>query len=105
LREVTAVKVRVNATNLNLVLLNFLPPNPNLSGLEDFLNESKFSKPAVKKPIVETSEPKASADKPKVERKNFGPPLIKDWISDSEDEAESKLKIEKKTVKPSFAKI
>ncbi|GJU99277.1 putative ribonuclease H-like domain-containing protein [Tanacetum coccineum] len=50
-------------------------------------------------------EAKASADKPKVVRKNFGPPLIEDWISDSEDEAESKPKIEKKTVKPSFAKI
>nr|GEW28338.1 putative ribonuclease H-like domain-containing protein [Tanacetum cinerariifolium] len=57
------------------------------------------------KPIVETSETKASANKPKVVRKNFGPPLIKDWISDSEDEAESKPKIEKKTVKASFAKI
>nr|GEX12318.1 hypothetical protein [Tanacetum cinerariifolium] len=36
---------------------------------------------------------------------NFGPPLIEDWISDSEDEAESKPKIKKKIVKPSFAKI
>nr|GEZ23063.1 hypothetical protein [Tanacetum cinerariifolium] len=55
--------------------------------------------------MVETSEAKASADKLKVERKNLGPPLIEDWISDSEDEAESKSKIEKETVKPSFAKI
>nr|GFA89807.1 ribonuclease H-like domain-containing protein [Tanacetum cinerariifolium] len=38
-------------------------------------------------------------------RKNFGSPLIEDWISDSEDEVESKTKIEMKTVKPSFAKI
>nr|GEW76585.1 hypothetical protein [Tanacetum cinerariifolium] len=43
--------------------------------------------------------------KPKDVRKNFGTPLIKDWISDSEDEVESKPKIEKKIVKPSFAKI
>nr|GEU95081.1 hypothetical protein [Tanacetum cinerariifolium] len=56
-------------------------------------------------PVVETSKAKASADKPKDARKNFGPPLIEDWISDSEVEAESKPKIEKKTVKPSFAKI
>ncbi|GJU01071.1 putative ribonuclease H-like domain-containing protein [Tanacetum coccineum] len=48
---------------------------------------------------------KASADKPKVVRKNFGPILIEDRISDSEDEAVSKPKIEKKTIKPSFAKI
>nr|GEV31022.1 ribonuclease H-like domain-containing protein [Tanacetum cinerariifolium] len=54
---------------------------------------------------VETSEAKASADKPKVVRKDFGPTLIEDWISDSEDETESKSKIEKETVKPSFAKI
>ncbi|GJY60824.1 ribonuclease H-like domain-containing protein, partial [Tanacetum coccineum] len=73
--------------------------------LEDFVNEPIVSEPTVKKPVVETSEAKASADKPKVVRKNFGPPLIEDWISDSEDEAESKPKIEKKTVKPSFAKI
>ncbi|GKF58715.1 hypothetical protein Tco_0172252, partial [Tanacetum coccineum] len=38
-------------------------------------------------------EAKASADKPKVVRKNFGPPLIEDWISDSEDVAVSKPKI------------
>nr|GEW32941.1 putative ribonuclease H-like domain-containing protein [Tanacetum cinerariifolium] len=82
-----------------------LPPKPNLSGLEEFVNESKVSEPTVKKPIVETSEPKVSADKPKVEKKNFGPLLIEDWISDSVDEVESKPKIEKKNVKPSFAKI
>nr|GEW89619.1 hypothetical protein [Tanacetum cinerariifolium] len=50
-------------------------------------------------------EAKASTNKPKDVRKNFGLPLIEDWISDSEDEAESKSKIEKETVKPSFAKI
>nr|GEX34344.1 retrovirus-related Pol polyprotein from transposon TNT 1-94 [Tanacetum cinerariifolium] len=75
------------------------------TGLQEFMNEPIVSKPTAKKPVVETSEAKASADKPKDVRKNFGPPLIEDWISDSEDEAESKLKIEKKTVKPSFAKI
>nr|GEW19396.1 ribonuclease H-like domain-containing protein [Tanacetum cinerariifolium] len=57
------------------------------------------------KPVVKTSEAKTSADKPKVVRKNFGSPLIEDWISDSEDESESKPKIEKKIVKPSFTKI
>nr|GEV71302.1 uncharacterized mitochondrial protein AtMg00810-like [Tanacetum cinerariifolium] len=71
---------------------------------EVFVNEPIVTEPTIKKLAVETSEAKASADKPKVVRKNFGPPLIKDWISDSEDEAESKSKIEKKTVKPSFAK-
>ncbi|GJV54326.1 hypothetical protein Tco_1450067 [Tanacetum coccineum] len=80
-------------------------PDLSFFGLEEFVNEHIVSEPIVKKHVVETSEAKASADKPKVVRKNFGPPLIEDWISDSEDEAESKSKIEKKTVKPSFAKI
>nr|GEW09633.1 hypothetical protein [Tanacetum cinerariifolium] len=84
---------------------NFLPLKPNFSGLEEFVNESIVTDPTLKKAAVETSEAKASADKPKVVRKNFSPPLIEDCILDSEDEAESKSKIEKKTVKPSFAKI
>nr|GEU38403.1 reverse transcriptase domain-containing protein [Tanacetum cinerariifolium] len=77
----------------------------DLYGLEEFVNEPRVSEPTVKKPIVETSKAKASVDKPKVVRKNFGPPLIEDGISDSEDEVKLKPKIEKKTVKPSFAKI
>nr|GEV84529.1 ribonuclease H-like domain-containing protein [Tanacetum cinerariifolium]GEW69148.1 ribonuclease H-like domain-containing protein [Tanacetum cinerariifolium] len=84
---------------------NFLPIKPNLSGLEEFVNELIVSKPTAKKPVVEISEAKANADKPKDVRKNFSPPLIKDWISDSNDEANSKSKIKMKTVKPSFAKI
>nr|GEV07986.1 putative reverse transcriptase domain-containing protein [Tanacetum cinerariifolium] len=84
---------------------NFLPPKPYLSSIEEFVNEPIVSEPTVKKPIVDTSEAKASADKPKVVRKDFSSPLIEDWISDSEDEAELKIKIEKKNVKPSFAKI
>ncbi|GKC44447.1 hypothetical protein Tco_1062169, partial [Tanacetum coccineum] len=59
---------------------NFMPPKLDLSfsGLEEFVNEPTVSKPTVKMPVVETSEAKASADKPKVVRKNFGPPLIGD---------------------------
>nr|GEY15090.1 hypothetical protein [Tanacetum cinerariifolium] len=55
---------------------NFLPPKLDFSGLEEFVNELIVTEPTVMKPI-----------------------------SDSEDEAESKPKIEKKIVKPSFAKI
>nr|GFA70873.1 hypothetical protein [Tanacetum cinerariifolium] len=72
---------------------------------KSFVNEPIVTEPTVKKPVVETSEAKASADKPKDVRKNFGFSLIKDWISDSEDEVELKPKIEKKTVKPNFSKI
>nr|GEV03938.1 ribonuclease H-like domain-containing protein [Tanacetum cinerariifolium] len=84
---------------------NFLPLKPDLSGLQEFVNESIVSEPTVKKPVLETSEAKASAEKPKDVRKNFSLPLIEDWISNSKDEAESRPKIEKKTVKPNFTKI
>nr|GEV32558.1 hypothetical protein [Tanacetum cinerariifolium] len=69
---------------------NFLPQKPNLSGQEDLVNEPIVSEPTVKKPVVKTSEANANVNKPKLVRKNFGPSLIEHWISDSEDEAESK---------------
>ncbi|GKD43350.1 hypothetical protein Tco_1267995, partial [Tanacetum coccineum] len=50
-------------------------------------------------------EAKASADKPKAVRKNNGAPIIKDWVSDSEEEYVPQAKKEKKIVKSSFAKI
>ncbi|GJT60148.1 putative ribonuclease H-like domain-containing protein [Tanacetum coccineum] len=86
---------------------NFMPPKPDLSfsGLEEFVNEPIVSEPTVKKPVVETSEAKTSKAKPKVVRKNNGAPIIEDWVSDSEEEDVPQAKIEKKTVKPSFAKI
>nr|GEX12270.1 hypothetical protein [Tanacetum cinerariifolium] len=84
---------------------NFMPPKHDFYGLEEFVNEFIVTEPIVKKPVVETSEAKASADKPKDVRKNFGSTLIEDWISDNEDEAESKSNLEKKIFKPSFAKI
>ncbi|GKF28927.1 hypothetical protein Tco_0095269, partial [Tanacetum coccineum] len=65
-----------------------------------FVNEHIVSEFIVKKPVVETSKVK-----PKTVRKNNDAPIIEDWISDSEDETKLKPKIEKKTVKPSFAKI
>ncbi|GJV73693.1 retrovirus-related pol polyprotein from transposon TNT 1-94, partial [Tanacetum coccineum] len=86
---------------------NVLPPKHDLSfsGLEEFVNEPIVSEPTVKKPVVKTSEAKASADKPKVVRKNNGAPIIKDWVSDSEEEDVPQAKKEKKIVKSSFAKI
>ncbi|GJW22982.1 hypothetical protein Tco_0033604 [Tanacetum coccineum] len=86
---------------------NFMPPKPDLSfsGLEEFVNEPIVSEPTVKKPIVETSEAKASKANPKAVRKNNSAPLIEDWVSDSEEDDVPQTKIEKKTVKPSFAKI
>ncbi|GJS93155.1 hypothetical protein Tco_0800123 [Tanacetum coccineum] len=52
---------------------NFMTPKHDFYCLEEFVNE-----PTVKKSVVETSEAKASADKPKVVRKNNGAPIIKD---------------------------
>ncbi|GJU62256.1 putative ribonuclease H-like domain-containing protein [Tanacetum coccineum] len=86
---------------------NFMPLKPNLSfsGLKEFVNEPIFSEPTIKKHVVETSEAKVNADKPKADRKNNGAPIIKDWVSDSEEEDVPQARIQKKTVKPSFAKI
>ncbi|GJU87544.1 hypothetical protein Tco_1295090 [Tanacetum coccineum] len=65
----------------------FMPLKPDLlfSGLEEFVNKPIVSEPTVKKPVVETNEAKASADKPKAVKKNNGAPIIKDWVSDSEE--------------------
>ncbi|GKC27451.1 hypothetical protein Tco_1034745 [Tanacetum coccineum] len=91
---------------------NFMPPKPYLSfsGLEDFVNEPIVSEPIVsehivKKPVIETSEAKPSVDKPKAIKKNNGAPIIEDWVSDGEEEDMPQAKIQKKIVKPSFAKI
>ncbi|GJV52549.1 hypothetical protein Tco_1448290 [Tanacetum coccineum] len=80
-------------------------PKHDLSGLEEFVNDLIVIELTVKKSVVETSEAKASADKPKVVRKNNGAPIIEDWVSDSEEEDMPQAKKEKKTVKSSFAKI
>ncbi|GJX47180.1 retrovirus-related pol polyprotein from transposon TNT 1-94, partial [Tanacetum coccineum] len=81
---------------------NFLPPKHDFSfyGIEEFVNE-----PIVKKHVVDTSGAKASADKPKVVKKNNGAPIIEDWVSDSKEEDVPQAKKEKKIFKSSFAKI
>ncbi|GKC26891.1 hypothetical protein Tco_1034185 [Tanacetum coccineum] len=84
---------------------NFMPLKHDLSSLEEFVNEPIVNEPTVKKFVVETSKAKASADKPKVVRKNNGAPIIEDWVSDSEEEDMPLAKKEKKTIKSSFAKI
>ncbi|GKF71466.1 hypothetical protein Tco_0207580, partial [Tanacetum coccineum] len=67
---------------------NFMPLKPNLLfyGLEEFVNNPIISEPTVKKPVIETSEAKASADKPKAIKNNNGAAIIKDWVSDSDEE-------------------
>ncbi|GJR31807.1 putative ribonuclease H-like domain-containing protein [Tanacetum coccineum] len=78
-----------------------MPPIPNLSftGLEDFT-----SKHVVIKPVIENNKAKASEAKRKAVSKNNSAPIIKDWVSNSEEEDVPQAKI-KKRVKSSFAKI
>ncbi|GJW01112.1 ribonuclease H-like domain-containing protein [Tanacetum coccineum] len=81
---------------------NFMPQKPDLSfsSLEEFISE-----PIVIKPVAENSEAKASKAKPKAVMKNNDAPIIEDWLSDNEEHDVTQAKIEKKTFKPSFAKI
>ncbi|GKC54841.1 hypothetical protein Tco_1077586 [Tanacetum coccineum] len=74
---------------------NFMPPTPDLSftGLDEFVN----------KPVVENR--KSDEEVSKVFRKSDDSPIIKDWVSDSEEENVSQPKIKKKTVKPNIANI
>ncbi|GJW99969.1 hypothetical protein Tco_0183883 [Tanacetum coccineum] len=72
----------------------------SFSGLEEFTSE-----PIVIKHVAENSETKASEAKPKAVRKNNGALIIKDWVSDNEEDDVPQAKIKKKTFKPSFAKM
>ncbi|GKC77744.1 ribonuclease H-like domain-containing protein [Tanacetum coccineum] len=76
---------------------NFMPSTPDLSftGLDEFVNE----------PVVENCKAMSSEEEPKVVRKTDDSLIIEDWVSDSEEENVSQTKTEKKTVKPSIAKI
>ncbi|GKC59262.1 putative ribonuclease H-like domain-containing protein, partial [Tanacetum coccineum] len=72
-----------------------MPPTPDLSftGLDEFVN----------KPVVENR--KSNEQVPKVVRKNDDAPIIKELVSNDEEEDVSHPKTEKKTVRPSIAKI
>nr|GEX80154.1 hypothetical protein [Tanacetum cinerariifolium] len=75
---------------------NFMPPTPDLSftGLDEFVN----------KYVVKNCKAKSSEEEQKVVRKNDDALIIKEWVSDDEEENVSQLKIEKKTVRPSIVK-
>nr|GEV75958.1 hypothetical protein [Tanacetum cinerariifolium] len=76
---------------------NFMPLTPELSytGLDEFAN----------KLVVENYKAKSSDEEPKVVRKNDDALIIKEWVSDNEEEKVSQLKVEKKIVRPGIAKI
>nr|GEZ77797.1 putative ribonuclease H-like domain-containing protein [Tanacetum cinerariifolium] len=75
----------------------FMPPTPELSftSLDEFVN----------KHVVENCKTKSSKEEPKVVRKNDDASIIKEWVSDNEEEDVSQPKIEKKTIRSSVAKI
>ncbi|GKB12082.1 hypothetical protein Tco_0846005 [Tanacetum coccineum] len=78
----------------------FAPPTIDLfnSGLEEFQQpEFKGYGPKTSKSVSEVE--------PKKVRKNDGAPIIEDWVSDDEEQDESKPKSEKKTVIPTVKKI
>ncbi|GKA15049.1 retrovirus-related pol polyprotein from transposon TNT 1-94 [Tanacetum coccineum] len=111
LREVAITELRrtlelaqKQKDKIKLTVEKFENSSKNLSKLIDYLEEFT-SEPIVIKPVVENSEAKASEAKPKAVRKNNGAPIIKDWVSDNEEDDVPQAKIEKKTFKPSFAKI
>nr|GEW11028.1 hypothetical protein [Tanacetum cinerariifolium] len=59
----------------------------------------------VNKPVVKNCKAKSSKEEPKVVRKNNDALIIKEYVSDNEEEDVSQPKIEKKTVRPCIAKI
>ncbi|GJV41672.1 hypothetical protein Tco_1420112 [Tanacetum coccineum] len=76
---------------------NFMPPKSDLvyPSLDDFVDVNES---VVEKPTVETNEPETA-------RKENRAPIIKDWVSDSDEENVPKVKTVKMFNKPSFAKI
>nr|GEV28368.1 hypothetical protein [Tanacetum cinerariifolium] len=74
---------------------NFMPPKPDLVFTDEHVvNESVTSLPGIAKSEVKTSE---------TTLKNVSTAIIKDWVSDSENEDEIETK--SKQIKPSFAKV
>nr|GEY61400.1 hypothetical protein [Tanacetum cinerariifolium] len=75
---------------------NFMPLKPDLSftGLDKFAN----------KPVGKNSNAKSSKEHTKAVRKNDDAPIIKEWVSDNEEENVTQPKTEKKTVRPNIVK-
>nr|GEX60828.1 hypothetical protein [Tanacetum cinerariifolium] len=76
---------------------NFMPPKPNL--ILAIMDEYVVSESVTSVPAFATNEAKTSKSKPKYASE----PLIKDWVSDSEDENVTETKSKQR--KPSFSKI
>nr|GFD20755.1 hypothetical protein [Tanacetum cinerariifolium] len=77
--------------------MNFMPPKPNLILID--MDEYVVSETVTSVPAVATNKAKTSESKPKP----VSEPIIRDWVSNSEDENETETKCNQR--KPSFAKI
>ncbi|GKA06125.1 putative ribonuclease H-like domain-containing protein [Tanacetum coccineum] len=73
------------------------------SGLDEF-KEPKFKGNGPENSYGPNTSKSVSEVEPKKVRKNDGAPIIEDWMSDDEEQDESKPKSEKKTVIPTAAK-
>nr|GEV77290.1 hypothetical protein [Tanacetum cinerariifolium] len=74
---------------------NFMPPKHDLVFADEHVvSETVTSLHDIAKSKVKTSE---------IQLKNVSAPIIKDWVSDSEDENE--IETESNQIKPSFAKV
>ncbi|GJV41769.1 putative ribonuclease H-like domain-containing protein [Tanacetum coccineum] len=73
------------------------------------LNVDKFENASknefANKPVVKNCKAISSEEEPKEVKKNDDALIIEEWVSDSKEENMSQTKTEKKTVKPSIAKI
>ncbi|GJT00304.1 ribonuclease H-like domain-containing protein [Tanacetum coccineum] len=80
---------------------NFMPPKPDLvyPSLDDFVDVNEFASGSiVKKPTVDTNEPKTA-------RKEDGASIIEDLVSESEEEDVPKIKIVEMFNKPSLGHL
>ncbi|GKE90318.1 hypothetical protein Tco_1567793 [Tanacetum coccineum] len=93
-----ATKEKDEGIMLSHLPRNFIPPKPDLvyPSLDDFVdvNES-VSESVVEKPTIETNELETA-------RKENGAQIIKDWVSDSNEEHVPKVKTVELFNKPSF---
>nr|GEU28876.1 integrase, catalytic region, zinc finger, CCHC-type, peptidase aspartic, catalytic [Tanacetum cinerariifolium] len=117
--RVSTTSTQVNVANYALMAFSSLSSNSEI-GLESLeekckvykKNKSIYSEDIkglkveihidefVNKLVVENCKAKSSEEEPKVVRKNESALIIKDWVSNDEEEDVSHSKIKKKTVKP-----
>nr|GEV42029.1 hypothetical protein [Tanacetum cinerariifolium] len=109
-------KAKKERDDLKLTLENFKGSSKNLSRLLDSQQSDKsktdlgFASQGVDSQVLEISESvtslpdiaKSEVKTSETKLKNFSAPIIKDWVSNSEDE--DKIETDSKQIKPSFAK-